>query len=94
MCLSLGKSLPSLRHFNQKGLEPRINGRASVLQTPHSVSLAIFSDRHLLFPQLTNEAFELAASGHQEMELGCTPSRAPRFGLQKISGLKQRFRGP
>ena len=40
MCLSLGKSLPSLGHLNQKGLLPRINGCACVLQAPHSVSLA------------------------------------------------------
>jgi hypothetical protein len=50
MCFSLGKSLPSLGHLNQKGLLPRINGCACVLQTPHSVSLAIFCDRHLLSP--------------------------------------------
>jgi hypothetical protein len=42
--------LPSLRHLHQEGFEPRINGRASVLETPHSVSLAIFCDRHRLFP--------------------------------------------
>ena len=50
MCLSLGKSLPSLGHLNQKGILPRINGCACVLQTPHSVPLAIFCDRHLLSP--------------------------------------------
>ena len=36
MCLSLGKSLPSLGHLNQKGLLTRINGCACVLQAPHS----------------------------------------------------------
>ena len=56
MCFSLGKSLPSLGHLNQKGLLPRVNGCACVLQTPYSVSLAIFCDRHLSSPLLTNEA--------------------------------------
>jgi hypothetical protein len=50
MCFSLGKSLPSLGHLNQKGLLPRVNGCACVLQTPHSVSLAIFCDRHFCIP--------------------------------------------
>jgi hypothetical protein len=48
--LSLSKSLPSLRHLNQKGLLPRINGCARVLQAPHSVSLAVFCDRHISSP--------------------------------------------
>ena len=65
MCLSLGKSLPSLGHLNQKDLLPRINGCACVLQTPNSVSLAIFCDRQ--FRPLTN-----ARPKDQEMELGWT----------------------
>src|SRR3984893_14170047 len=62
MCLSLGKSLPSLGHLNQKDLLPRINGCACVLQAPNSVSLAIFCDRQ--FRPLTN-----ARPKDQEMEL-------------------------
>jgi hypothetical protein len=50
MCFSLGKSLPSLGHLNQKGLLSMINGCACALQTPHSISLAIFCDRHLSSP--------------------------------------------
>jgi hypothetical protein len=50
MGLSLSKSLPSLGHLNQKSLLPRINGCASVLQAPHSVSLAVFCDRHASSP--------------------------------------------
>ena len=46
MYLPLGNSLPGLGHLNQKGLLPRINGCACVLQTPNGVSLAIFCDRH------------------------------------------------
>jgi hypothetical protein len=65
MCLSLGKSLPSLGHLNQKDLLLRINGCACVLQAPNSVSLAIFCDRQ--FRPLTN-----ARPKDQEMELGWT----------------------
>ena len=74
MCLSLGKSLPSLGHLNQKGLLPRINGRACVLQAPHSVSLAIFQPAS--YVPLTNELSEFCwrtpRPEDQEMELGWT----------------------
>jgi hypothetical protein len=126
MCLSLGKSLPSLGHLNQKDLLPRINGCACVLQAPNSVSLAIFCDRQ--FRPLTNASavrrnslhsltnVEFLAERMHSSALGLRPrlspcplspnsvrasersrngirldnSRAPRFGLQKVGGLKPR----
>ena len=84
MCLSLGKSLPSLGHLNQKDLLPRINGCACVLQAPNSVSLAIFCDRQ--FRPLTNARPKIGNG------IRLDNSRAPRFGLQKVGGLKPRFR--
>jgi hypothetical protein len=66
MYLSLSKSLPSLGHFNQKSLQPGINGCACGLQTPHSVSLAIFCNRHLSFPNYRMKRCP------EEIELGWT----------------------
>ena len=82
MCLSLGKSLPSLGHLNQKDLLPRINGCACVLQTPNSVSLAIFCDRQFRPPN--QRASERSRNG---IRLDNS-----RVGLQKVGGLKPRFR--
>ena len=94
MCLSLGKSLPSLGHLNQKGLLPRINGCACVLQTPNSLSLAISCDRHLSSPnqRMKQVLFEDAACERSRNGIRLDNSRAPRFGLRKVSGLKPRFR--
>jgi hypothetical protein len=91
MDLALGESLPSLCHLDQEGLLPRIDGHACVLQTTHSVSLAVSCNRHV--SPLTNERSEFywCRVGSRRMGLGNHP--APRFGLQKVGGLKPGFGG-
>jgi hypothetical protein len=63
-----------LGHLNQKNLLPGINGYACVLQAPHSVSLAVFCNRHVLSP-LTSKRSEFCL-------------KTPRPGGQDAIGLE------
>src|SRR5262245_2045295 len=88
--LTLGDSLPSLSHLDQEGLLPRIDGHACVLQTTHSVSLAVSCNRHVSPPDgPTKRIFCRVRSRRMRLD----NHLAPRFGLQKVGGLKPGFGG-